>query len=140
MRINWIVPVRALWSLLRWFFSRVNVWAGVIISIPLFPIIWLVVMIAIGARRVGRMIKRSMRHTDHELSDVLIDLEGWVYGQVDGDMTALGLFAECNFETQLTKRGLVIKSRHGKTFLVKSLSREQKYAPLTEIFAESFLR
>lgn len=44
MRINWAVPLRALWSVLRWIVHQINVWGGILISIPLIPVIWFFVM------------------------------------------------------------------------------------------------
>lgn len=138
MRINWFVPVRALWSLLRWVVHQINVWGGILISIPLIPLIWLFVMIARGARRVGRMIRRAMRDTDHDMSDVSVE-DGWMYGQVDGELSAFGMFAECHYDVRLTPAGLVVESRDGKTFLVTSFKQGQSAAELAPIFAEGFL-
>ena len=90
MRINWMVPLRTLWNVLRWIVHQINVWGGILISIPLIPVIWFFVMMCKGARRVGRMIKRAFSPSDHVLSEVVADEAGWIYGQVDGDTTALG--------------------------------------------------
>lgn len=135
-----MVPLRTLWSLLRWVVHQINVWGGILISIPLIPAIWLFVMIAKGARRVGRMIKRAFRPSDHVLSEVVADEAGWIYGQVDGDTTAFGLFAEMHVEASLVKEGMVLRDRTGKTFLVASFEKGQKPAPLATLLAESFLR
>ncbi|MFI8376145.1 hypothetical protein ACIGCH_18970 [Pseudomonas helleri] len=140
MRINWMVPARALWSLLRWCAHQINVWGGILISIPLIPVVWFFVMAAKGARRVGRMIKRAFSPSDHVLSEVVADEAGWIYGQVDGDTTAFGLFAELHVETRLVKEGMVLRDRNGKTFLVTSFEKGQKPAPLAALLAESFLR
>lgn len=140
MRINWIVPVRALWRLLRWAVHQINVWGGILISIPVIPVVWFFVMMIKGARRVGRMIKRALSPSDHVLSEVVADDGGWIYGQVDGDTTALGLFAEIHVEARLVKEGMVLRDRSGKTFLVTSFEKGQKPAPLAQLLAESFLR
>ncbi|WP_422416812.1 hypothetical protein [Pseudomonas sp. GZD-222] len=140
MRINWIVPVRALWGLVRWLIHQINVWGGILISIPLIPVIWFFVMMMKGARRVGRMIKRAFSPSDHVLSEVVADEAGWIYGQVDGDTTAFGLFAELHVEARLVKEGMVLRDRTGKTFLVTSFEKGQKPAPLAALLAESFLR
>lgn len=140
MRINWMVPVRALWSLLRWAVHQINVWGGILISIPVIPVVWFFVMMIKGARRVGRMIKRALSPSDHVLSEVVADDGGWIYGQVDGDTTALGLFAEIHVEARLVKEGMVLRDRNGKTFLVTSFEKGQKPAPLANLLAESFLR
>lgn len=135
-----MVPVRALWSLLRWIVHQINVWGGILISIPLIPVIWFFVMMCKGARRVGRMIKRALSPSDHVLSEVVADECGWIYGQVDGDTTAFGLFAELHVEARLVKEGMVLRDRTGKTFLVTSFEVGQKPAPLASLLAESFLR
>lgn len=140
MRVNWMVPLRGLWSLLRWVIHQINVWGGILVSIPLIPIIWYFVMMTKGARRVGRMIKRALSPSDHVLSDVVADPEGWIYGQVDGDTSAFGLFAEVYVEARLVKQGMVLRDRDGRTFLVTSFNEGQKHAPLAPLFAESFLR
>lgn len=140
MRINWVVPVRAIWSLLQWAVHQINVWGGILISIPLIPVIWFFVMMCKGAGRVGRMIKRAFMPADHVLSEVVADEGGWIYGQVDGDTTALGLFAELHVEARLAKGGMVLRDRSGKTFLVTSFEKGQKPAPLAQLLAESFLR
>lgn len=140
MRINWIVPMRGLWGLLRWVVHQINVWGGILISIPLIPLIWFFVMAAKGARRVGRMIKRAFSPSDHVLSEVVADEAGWIYGQVDGDTTAFGLFAELHVEARLVREGMVLRDRSGKTFLVTSFEKGQKPAPLAQLLAESFLR
>lgn len=140
MRINWAVPLRALLSLLRWVVHQINTWGGILVSIPLIPLIWFFVMAAKGARRVGRMIKRACSPSDHVLSEVVADEAGWIYGQVDGDTTAFGLFAEMHVEARLVKEGLVLRDRTGKTFLVTSFEVGQKPAPLANLLAESFLR
>lgn len=140
MRINWGVPLRALWSLLRWVVHQINVWGGILISIPLIPLIWFFVMMMKGARRVGRMIKRAFSPSDHVLSEVVADEQGWIYGQVDGDTTAFGLFAEMHVEARLVKEGMVLRDRNGKTFLVTHFEKGQKLAPLATLLAESFLR
>lgn len=140
MRLNWMVPARALWSLLRWAVHQINVWGGILISIPLIPVIWFFVMMCKGAGRVGRMIKRAFMPADHVLSEVVADEGGWIYGQVDGDTTALGLFAELHVEARLAKGGMVLRDRSGKTFLVTSFEVGQKLAPLATLLAESFLR
>jgi len=140
MRINWFVPMRALWSLLRWIVHQINVWGGILISIPLIPLIWFFVMMCKGARRVGRIIRRAFRPSGHVLSEVVADEAGWIYGQVDGDTTAFGLFAELHVEARLVKEGLVLRDRTGKTFLVTTFEKGQKPAPLANLLAESFLR
>ena len=140
MRINWMVPLRTLWNVLRWIVHQINVWGGILISIPLIPVIWFFVMMCKGARRVGRMIKRAFSPSDHVLSEVVADEAGWIYGQVDGDTTAFGLFAELHVEARLVKDGMVLRDRNGKTFLVTSFEKSQKPAPLALLLAESFLR
>ena len=140
MRINWMVPLRTLWNVLRWIVHQINVWGGILISIPLIPVIWFFVMMCKGARRVGRMIKRAFSPSDHVLSEVVADEAGWIYGQVDGDTTAFGLFAELHVEARLVKEGMVLRARNGKTFLVTSFEKSQKPAPLALLLAESFLR
>ncbi|WP_455886909.1 hypothetical protein [Pseudomonas rustica] len=140
MRINWFVPLRALWSLLRWVVHQINVWGGILISIPLIPLIWFFVMMCKGGRRVGRMIRRAFRPSDHVLSEVVADECGWIYGQVDGDTTAFGLFAEVHVEARIVKQGMVLRDRNGKTFLVTNFEEGQKPAPLASLLAESFLR
>lgn len=135
-----MVPLRTLWSLLRWVVHQINVWGGILISIPLIPAIWLFVMMCKGARRVGRMIKRAFSPSDHVLSEVVADEAGWIYGQVDGDTTALGLLAEIYVEARLVREGMVLRDRSGKTFLVTSFEKGQKPAPLAQLLAESFLR
>lgn len=134
-----MVPVRA-WSLLWWIIRQVNTWGGILISIPLIPLIWFFVMAAKGTRRVGRMIKRALSPSDHVLSEVIADEAGWIYGQVDGDTTAFGLFAEMHVEARLVKQGMVLRDRTGKTFLVTTFEIGQKPAPLAPLLAESFLR
>jgi len=140
MRINWAVPLRALWGLLRWFIRQINTWGGILISIPLIPLIWFFVMMMKGARRVGRMIKRAFSPSDHVLSEVVADEAGWIYGQVDGDTTAFGLFAEMHVEARLVKKGMVLRDRNGKTLLLTHFEKGQKPAPLATLLAESFLR
>lgn len=140
MRLNWMVPVRTLWSVMCWLVRQINIWGGILISIPLLPVIWFFLMMAKGARRVGRMIKRAMSPSDHVLSEVVADEQGWIYGQVDGDTTAFGLFAEMHVEARLAKEGMVLCDRNGKTFLVTSFNEGQKPAPLALLLAESFLR
>lgn len=140
MRINWMVPLRALWSLLRWIVHQINVWGGILISIPLIPLVWFFVMMMKGARRVGRMIRRAFSPSDHVLTEVVADEHGWIYGQVDGDTTAFGLFAELHVEARLVKEGMVLRDLNGKTFLVTSFEKGQKPAPLATLLAESFLR
>lgn len=135
-----MVPVRALWSLLWWIIRQINTWGGILISIPLIPLIWFFVMAAKGARRVRRMIKRALSPSDHVLAEVVADDAGWIYGQVDGDTTAFGLFAEMHVEAQLVKVGMVLRDRNGKTFLLKHFEKGQKPAPLAPLLAESFLR
>lgn len=140
MRINWVVPLRGLWSLLRWVVRQINVWGGILISIPLIPLIWFFVMMIRGARRVGRMIRRACSPADHVLSEVVADEQGWIYGQVDGDTTAFGLFAELHVEARLVREGIVLRDRSGKTFLVTSFEKGQKPAPLATLLAEALLR
>lgn len=140
MRVNWLVPLRSLWGLLLWFIRQINTWGGILISIPLIPLIWFFVMMMKGARRVGRIIKRAFSPSDHVLSEVVADEAGWIYGQVDGDTTAFGLFAELHVEARLVKEGMVLRDRTGKTFLVTSFEKGQKPAPLATLLAESFLR
>lgn len=140
MRINWLVPLRALWSFLRWIVHQINIWGGILISIPLLPVIWVFVMMARGTRRVGRMIKRAFMPADHVLCEVVADEAGWIYGQVDGDTTAFGLFAELHVEARLAKEGMVLRDRTGKTFLVTCFEKGQKSAPVAPLLAESFLR
>lgn len=135
-----MVPVRSLWSVICWLVRQINIWGGILISIPLLPVIWVFVMMVKGARRVGRMIKRAMSPSDHVLSEVVADEQGWIYGQVDGDTTAFGLFAEMHVEARLAKEGMVLCDRNGKTFLVTSFNEVQKPAPLALLLAESFLR
>jgi hypothetical protein len=139
MGLNWMVPLRSLTRLLRWIAHQINVWGGIIISIPVIPVIWLFVMIIKGAKRVGRMIKRSMSPSDHELSGVVADRGGWIFGQVDGDQTALGLFAERHVRARLSKKGLVLRTADGKTFLVKSFEKGQSSAALAPLLADAFL-
>ncbi|MEE5056434.1 hypothetical protein V2J84_22400 [Pseudomonas alliivorans] len=89
---------------------------------------------------MGRMIKRALSPSDHVLSEVVADEAGWIYGQVDGDTTAFGLFAELHVEARLIREGMVLRDRTGKTFLVTSFEVGQKPAPLANLLAESFLR
>ena len=86
------------------------------------------------------MIKRAFSPSDHVLSEVVADEAGWIYGQVDGDTTAFGLFAELHVEARLATGGMVLRDRSGKTFLVTSGEVGQKLAPLATLLAESFLR
>ncbi|UUT24051.1 hypothetical protein [Pseudomonas sp. T8] len=139
MRVNWMVPLRALLGLIGWIVRQINIWGGIIISIPVLPIVWLAIMMTKGAKRVGRMIKRSMSPSDHELSGVVADHGGWIFGQVDGDQTALGLFAERHVRTRLSKEGLVLQTPDGKTFLVKSFEKGQDSAALAPLLADAFL-
>ncbi|MBK5417758.1 hypothetical protein [Pseudomonas sp. TH31] len=139
MRVNWMVPLRSLLALLGWIVHQINVWGGIIISIPVLPIVWLVIMMTKGAKRVGRMIKRSMRPSDHELSEVVADHGGWIFGQVDDDKTALGLFAERDASARLVKEGLVLRTDDGKTFLVRSFEKGQDSAALAPLLADAFL-
>ena len=89
---------------------------------------------------MGRMIRRAFRPSDHVLSEVVADECGWIYGQVDGDTTAFGLFAEMHVEARIVKQGMVLRDRNGKTFLVTNFEEGQKPAPLASLLAESFLR
>lgn len=139
MRVNWMVPLWALLALLGWIVHQINVWGGIIISIPVLPIVWLAVMMTKGAKRVGRMIKRFMSPSDHELSGVVADHGGWIFGQVDGDQTALGLFAERDVRARLVKEGMVLSTADGKTFLVKSFEKGQDSAALAPLLADAFL-
>lgn len=54
VRINWMAPVRALWSLLWWIIRQINTWGGILISIPPIPLIWFFVMAAKG-RKMGQI-------------------------------------------------------------------------------------
>lgn len=86
------------------------------------------------------MIKRAFMPADHVLSEVVADEAGWIYGQVDGDTTAFGLFAELHVEARMVKEGMVLRDRSGKTFLVTHFEKGQKPVPLSTLLAESFLR
>lgn len=92
-----------------------------------------------GVKRIKRIIKRALSPADHFLTDAVADDHGWIYGQVDDDISALGLFAELFVESRLTRQGLVLRDGDGKTFLVKSFEPGQKHAPLAPLFAEAFL-
>ena len=139
MRINWLVPVRRLWGLVRWIEQQINVWGGILISIPLIPIIWYFVLMAKGIKRIRRIIKRALSPADHFLTDAVADEWGWIYGQVDDDTSELGLFAELFVEARLFKQGMVLRDGDGKTFLVKSFEPGQKHAPLAPLLGEAFL-
>lgn len=86
------------------------------------------------------MIRRAFRAADHTMDEVIADEQGWVYGQVDGDTTAFGLFTELHFETRLVKQGLVLRDRNGKTFLVARFENRQQPGPIAPLLAEAFLR
>lgn len=139
MRVNWMVPLRGIWGLLRWVIHQINIWGGILISIPLMPAIWLFIMMTKGARRLGRMVRRVMRTTDHDMTEVTLE-NGWMYGQVDGDMSAFGMFAELHYDVRLSREGMIVKSRDGKTFLVKQMKKGQSSAELAHLLAEAFLR
>ncbi|MDM9589532.1 hypothetical protein QUC26_17385 [Pseudomonas asiatica] len=139
MRVNWMVPVRRLWSLVRWVIHQINVWGGILISIPLIPIIWYCVLMAKGVRRIRRIVKRALSPADHFLTNAVADKDGWIYGQVDDDISALGLFAELFVESRLVRQGLMLRDGDGKTFLVTSFEPGQKHAPLAPLLAEAFL-
>lgn len=80
-----------------------------------------------------------MRTTDHDMTEVTLE-NGWMYGQVDGDMSAFGMFAELHYDVRLGKQGLEVRSRDGKTFLVRELKKGQSPAELAPLLAEAFLR
>lgn len=134
-----MVPVRRLWSLVRWVIHQINVWGGVLISIPLIPIIWYCVLMAKGVKRIRRIVKRALSPADHFLTDAVADDYGWIYGQVDDDVSALGLFAEFFVESRLVRQGLVLRDGDGKTFLVKSFKPGQKPEQLVPLLGEAFL-
>lgn len=139
MRVNWMVPLRRLWGLVRWIVHQINIWGGILISIPLIPIIWYCVLMAKGVKRIKRIIKRALSPADHFLTDAVADEWGWIYGQVDDDTSALGLFAEFFVESRLVRQGLVLRDGDGKTFLVQSFEPGQKHAPIAPLLAEAFL-
>lgn len=80
-----------------------------------------------------------MRTTDHDMTEVTLE-NGWMYGQVDGDMSAFGMFAELHYDVRLGKQGLEVRSRDGKTFLIKELKKGQSPSELAPLLAEAFLR
>lgn len=139
MRVNWMVPLRRLWGLARWIVHQINVWGGVLVSIPLIPIIWYFVLMAKGVKRIKRIVKRALSPADHLLTDAVADDYGWIYGQVDDDASALGLFAELFVESRLVKQGLMLRDGDGKTFLIKSFEPGQKPAQLAPLLGEAFL-
>ena len=57
MRVNWLVPVRRLWSLVRWIVHQINIWGGILITIPLIPIIWYCVLMSKGVKRIKEGLK-----------------------------------------------------------------------------------
>lgn len=139
MRINWWVPLRAFWRLLKWIFSVLDTLIGLLITSLFMPVVGLVLLMRKGARRIGRMIKRARRTTDHDMTEVSVE-NGWMYGQVDGDMSAFGIFAELHYDVRLGRMGLEVRSRDGKTFLVKQMKKGQSSSELAPLLAEAFLR
>lgn len=134
-----MVPLRALWRILKWILSVVDTLVGLLITSLVMPVLGLILLMRKGARRIGRMIKRAMRSTDHDMTDVSVE-NGWMYGQVDGDMSAFGLFAELHYDVRLGKQGLEVRSPDGKTFLIKELKKGQSPSELAPLLAEAFLR
>lgn len=139
MRINWRVPVRATWRLLKWVLSILDTLTGLLLTSLFMPAMGLVLLMRKGVRRIGRMVKRAMRSTDHDMTDVSVE-NGWMYGQVDGDQSAFGMFAELHYDVRLSREGMIVKSRDGKTFLVKQMKKGQSPAELAHLLAEAFLR
>lgn len=139
MRINWWVPVKATWRLLKWVLSIIDTLAGLLLTSLFIPVVAIVLLMRKGAKRIGRMIKRAMRTTDHDMTEVSVE-NGWMYGQVDGDQSAFGMFAELHYDVRLSLEGMIVKSRDGKTFLVKQMKKGQSPAELAPLLAEAFLR
>ncbi|AYN11770.1 hypothetical protein [Pseudomonas putida] len=139
MRINWMVPLRALWRILKWILSVIDTLVGLLITSLFMPVVAIVLLMRKGAQRIGRMVKRAMRSTDHDMTDVSVE-NRWMYGQVDGDMSAFGMFAELHYDVRLSRDGMIVKSRDGKTFLVKQMKKGQSPAELAPLLAEAFLR
>lgn len=139
MRINWWVPVRATWRLLKWVLSILDTLTGLLLTSLFMPLVAIVLLMRKGAQRIGRMVKPAMRSTDHDMTDVSVE-NRWMYGQVDGDMSAFGMFAELHYDVRLSREGMIVKSRDGKTFLVKQMKEGQSPAELAPLLAEAFLR
>lgn len=133
-----MVPLRALWRLLKWILSVLDTLVGLLLTSLFMPVVAIVLLMRKGVRRIGRMVKRAMRTTDHDMTDVSVE-NGWIYGQVDGDMSAFGMFAELHYDVRLGKQGLKVRSRDGKTFLIKELKKGQSPAELAPLLAEAFL-
>lgn len=134
-----MVPLRALWRLLQWILSVLDTLVGLLLTSLFMPVVAIVLLMRKGVRRIGRMVKRAMRSTDHDMTDVSVE-DGWMYGQVDGDMSAFGLFAELHYDVRLSREGMIVKSRDGKTFLVKQMKKGQTPAELAPLLAGAFLR
>lgn len=137
MRVNWLVPVRALGSLVIKLTKLVWTLVELIISIPLVPLMYLLVLMGTGFEVIFRKIRRLRMVADFVLLDSTIDEYGNVWATVEGKSGVDSLVAGKYKNLRLANQGLVmeLETEEG-TFLASYLEPDQDYKVVAQLIAD----
>lgn len=140
MRVNLIVPVRGLAALSVRLAKLVWTLVELIISIPLVPLMYLLVLIATGFEVTCKKIRRLRMVADFILIDPAIDEYGHVWATVEGKPGVDGLIAGKHRNLKLVSQGLVmeLETEEG-TYLATYLEPDQDYKVIAKIMADIFI-
>lgn len=140
MRVNWMVPVRGLYSLSKRILKLAWVPIEIAITIPLVPLIYLLVLIATGFEVTCRKVRKLFMVADFALTDTMFDEFGHVWANVEGK-AGLDSFA-VNKYTSLTlvDEGIVIKLEHDKNrYLAPYLEHDHSPKAIAIVLAGIFI-
>lgn len=140
MRVNWLVPVRALASVVLRIAKLIWTLVEIIISIPLVPLMYLLVLMGSGFQVICRKIRRLRMVADFVLIDPAIDEYGHVWATVEGKPGVDGLIAGKHKKLKLVNEGLVmeIETEEG-TYLATYLEPDQDYKAIAKVMADIFI-
>lgn len=137
MRVNWLVPVRGLASVVLRLAKLIWTLVEIIISIPLVPLMYLLVLMGTGFQVICRKIRRLKMVADYVLLDSTIDEYGNVWGTIEGKSGVESLIASKFKTIKLKNQGLVMSfEREEGRFLASYLEPEQDYKVVAKLIAD----
>ena len=137
MRVNWLIPVRGLASVVLRLAKLIWTLVEIIISIPLVPLMYLLVLMGTGFQVICRKIRRLRMVADFVLLDSTIDEYGNTWGTIEGKSGVESLIASKFKKIKLHNHGLLMELEREKgTFLATYLEPDQDTKILAKLIAD----
>ena len=141
MRVNWMVPLRRLYSLSKRVTKLLWMPVELAIGVALVPPLYLVVLLVTGFGVICRKLRRLMSVADYLLTDAMFDGFGHVWANVEGNAGLEFSIVDNYTSIRLVDEGLVIEIQADKSrYLAPYVEHDHSITALEKIFADIFLQ